>query len=186
MTITPRPINRRRLSIALLLASLATTSLLAATQAFNEYQLKAVFLFRFAQFVEWPAAKTGPFTICVLGQDPFDAYLEETVRDERIGEQSVTVRQLRSPAELRDCRIVYIHRTEAPRLSAMLEALRGIDVLTVSDAFGFAEQGGMIELVTSDNRIRLKINVEAARNVKLSISSKLLRPATIVATGTTP
>ncbi len=40
----------------------------------------------------------------------------------------------------------------------------------------------MIQFVTENSRIRLRINVESARAAGLTISSKLLRPAEIVAT----
>lgn len=166
-----------------LLACLAGMTLFAAVPAFNEYQLKAVFLFRFAQFVEWPASPADePFSLCIFGDDPFDSYLVETVRGEMIAGQPFTIQSLRSVSESHNCRILYIHRSEKPQLPTLLEALEGRAVLTVSDASDFAQQGGMIEFVTTENRIRLKINVEAARSAELVISSKLLRPATIVAT----
>jgi hypothetical protein len=41
----------------------------------------------------------------------------------------------------------------------------------------------MIRFVTIDNKIRLRVNVEAARAAGLTISSKLLRPAQIVSHG---
>ena len=43
--------------------------------AIDEYQVKAVFLFNFAKFVEWPAtafkSANEPIRICLLGQNPF-------------------------------------------------------------------------------------------------------------------
>jgi hypothetical protein len=38
----------------------------------------------------------------------------------------------------------------------------------------------MVRFVTESGKIRLRINVEAARSAGLIISSKILRPATIV------
>jgi hypothetical protein len=172
------------------LASLGTWLCFAgsvtAAQTFNEYQLKAVFLFRFTQFVEWPAATAGsaaPFAICVLGDDPFAAYLDETVRGETVQSRPIVVQRFDKADGGQNCSISFISASERDRIKPLAASLRDRGVLTVGDTSNFAEQGGMIELVTDDNRIRLKINVEAARTANLQISSKLLRPATIVKGG---
>jgi hypothetical protein len=158
----------------------------AQTPTFNEYQLKAVFLFNFAQFVDWPqagAAQTNDsFTICVLGNDPFDRYLYDTVRGEKLNERNFIVRRFRSVEEIDDCRILFISNSEIHRVRQVLAGLKDKSILTVSDVDRFADLGGIVEFVTAEKHIRLKINVEAARAANLTISSKLLRPATIVAT----
>src|SRR6266700_7057796 len=63
----------------------------AQTVISDENQIKAVFLFNFAQFVEWPArafpGKEAPLVIGILGEDPFGNYLDELVSGEKIGER---------------------------------------------------------------------------------------------------
>jgi YfiR/HmsC-like len=151
-----------------------------------EYQIKAVFLFNFAQFVEWPASafpdSGGPLVIGVLGEDPFGSYLDETVRGETAHGRPIDVRRLDRLDEITGCHILFISRGELHRLDEIRSTLRGRSVLTVSDAEGFASRGGMIRFVTDRNRIRLRINLEAARAAHLTLSSKLLRPARIVST----
>jgi uncharacterized protein DUF4154 len=152
-----------------------------------EYQLKAVFLFNFAQFVEWPTeafpeART-PLIIGVLGQDPFGAYLDETVRGETVNGRPLAVQRYLRVDEVKTCHILFVSRSEVNRLEPILTHLKGRNILTVSDAVGFAELGGIIRFVTERNKIRLRINLEAAKGANLTISSKLLRPAEIVTTG---
>lgn len=155
-------------------------------EAPTEYQVKAVFVFNFAHFVEWPAqaftAPNQPFVIGILGTDPFGARLDEAVRGEQIGQHPLSVRRFRSVDEIGDCQILYIDRSESAQLRQILAALGRRSTLTVSDLDGAAQGGVMIQFVTENNRIRLRINVEAARAAGLTISSKLLRPAEIVAT----
>jgi hypothetical protein len=152
-----------------------------------EYRLKAVFLFNFAQFVEWPASAfpepDSPLVIGVLGEDPFGAYLDETVRGETVNDHPLTVRRYRRVEEIGACHILFVSRAEQGHLGAILDSLKDRSVLTVSDADGFTRRGGMIRFVTEENRIRLRVNLEAARAANLTISSKLLRPAQIVSTG---
>lgn len=150
----------------------------------SEYQVKAVFLFNFAQFVDWPAAafpdSVTPLVIGILGDDPFGGVLDQTVRDERLGARAFRVRRYQSVDEITTCHILFISRAEGPRSNVILAGLKHRPILTVSEADGFAERGGMIRFVTDRNRIRLQINLEAAEAAHLTISSKLLRVAEIV------
>jgi hypothetical protein len=159
----------------------------AQSSASPEYQLKAVFLFNFAQFVEWPAtAFPGPDTplvIGVLGKDPFGSYLDETVRGETVNGRPLVVRRYRGVEEIGACHILFVSRQEEGRLQGVLDSLRGRSILTVSDAERFSTRGGMIRFITDHNRIRLRINLEAAQAAHLTLSSKLLRPAQIVSRG---
>jgi hypothetical protein len=151
----------------------------------REYQVKAVFLFNFTQFVDWPPAAfpedTSPLVIGVLGDDPFGSYLDEIVKGEQVNNRRLMVRRYKRPEDIRACQVLFISRSEDKNLEKALGALKGTDVLTVSDADAFAARGGMIQLATENGKIRLKINIDAAKASSLTISSKLLRSAEIVA-----
>jgi hypothetical protein len=175
--------------LALLIATLV--SLVASGLAYStsesspEYQVKAVFLFNFAQFVEWPprsfADSGAPFVIGVLGTDPFGSALEGAVRGETLNGRSFVIERYRSVTEIRHCQILFISRSEAAHIEEIGAALAAQSILTVSDIEGSAQRGVMIRFVAENNRIRLRINVDAAKAAGLSISSKLLRPAELVA-----
>jgi hypothetical protein len=159
----------------------------AQTASPPEYQVKAVFLFNFAQFVEWPTnafpdAQT-PLVIGVLGDDPFGTYLDETVRGERVNNRKLVVQRFRRVEEIQICHVLFISQSEAERLEQILNGLKGRNILTVSDTDSFTRRGGMIRFSTEKNKIRLRINLEAAKAARLTISSKLLRPAEIVTPG---
>jgi hypothetical protein len=153
----------------------------------SEYQVKAVFLFNFTQFVDWPPeafpGPDAPFVIGVLGQDPFGPQLDEVVRGETVNRRPLVIERYRSVAEIRDCNILFIGSTERGHLDEILAALKGRSILTVSDADPDGQRGVMIRLVNENNRIRLRIDVSAAKAGNLTISSKLLRPAEIVGPG---
>jgi uncharacterized protein DUF4154 len=95
----------------------------------------------------------------------------------------LAVQRSRRVEEIRGCHILFVGREEQERLGEILDTLKGRPTLTVSDADGFSRRGGMIGFMTDRNRIRLRINLEAARAAELTLSSKLLRPAQIVRTG---
>ncbi len=159
----------------------------AQAPATREYQIKAVFLFNFAQFVEWPAAAfasaDSPIVIGVVGDDPFDGALDATVRGEKINDRPLVVRRYRRGEDVTGCHILFISSSESARLGEILAPLQNHPVLTVGDMEGFSLRGGMIRFLTENNRTRLRINLAAAKAAQLVISSKLLRPAEIVAPG---
>ena len=150
----------------------------------REYDLKAAFLFNFAQFVEWPPEAfpdaSSPFVICVLGDDPFGKSLDEIVAHETIRNRRIAVRRHRDVEEISSCQIVYVGASETPRLSHILAALDGKRILSVGETDPFTAHNGIIQFLVVENRLRLRINIEAAKVAKLSISSQLLRQAEIV------
>ena len=156
----------------------------AAVAAPSEYQVKAVFLFNFAQFVEWPAQAfpdpQAPFVIGVLGKDPFGPDLDTVVRGETVDHRPLAIERYRNIGELHNCNILFIGRSEVGELPHILEVLKGRSILTVTDAEDGDPGGVMIRLVNRSNRIKLRIDVGAAKAGNLVISSKLLRPAEIV------
>ncbi len=148
-----------------------------------EYQVKAVFLFNFAQFVEWPATAFAdahaPLVIGVLGEDPFGTYLDKLVQSEKVGGRSLEVRRFRQLEDVSGCHLLFVGHNAAAT-DRMAEALHDRPVLTVGDTEDFSRLGGMVRFVTENGKIRLRINVTAAQESGLVISSKLLRWATIV------
>lgn len=179
-------VSRRARILAALFVGLGAIGRVASQPATPtpEYQVKAVFLFNFTQFVEWPGdafpGVQAPLIIGVLGNDPFGAYLDETVQAETINGHSLAVRRYRRVDEIDHCHVLFVSRSERPRLRSILAALRNRPILTVSDMEEFATAGGIIRLLTQQNKIRMRINLDAARTAQLTISSKLLRAAEIV------
>jgi hypothetical protein len=154
-------------------------------QVSKEYQIKAVFLWRLAQFVEWPtnafASAQAPITIGVLGDNPFGEALDLAVRDETAHGRKLVVRQSDRIEDIRSCHLLYISRSEARRASAVTSALAGKPVLTVSDVDGFADlPNGMIQFVTVQSRVTFRINLEAAKAAGLVLDARLLRMAEVI------
>jgi hypothetical protein len=158
----------------------------ASAQTIDEYQVKAAFLYNFAKFVEWPALtfKTDkdPLRICVLGQDPFGNALVGGVGGKTVVGRPLVVSDISDVGQGSDCQILFIGSSERKRLRAIFAELRATGVLTVGETEGFATQGGIVNFKLEDGRVRLEINIEAAGQAKLRISSKVLNLAQIVNT----
>ena len=163
---------------------LLAASHLLGQQKPTDYQVKAAYLYNFGRFVEWPAkdttAKNDAFTVCVLGQDPFGSTLDATLRGETIGGKSIVAKRISSPQESVNCQILYLSAAEAGRLNKIMGDLDKEAVLTVSDMPRFSQRGGMIEFVLEGNRVRFEVNLSATQHAGLTLSSELLKVATVV------
>ena len=158
----------------------------AQTTSAREYEIKAAFLLNFSRFVEWPSdafnGLEASLVIGVLGDDPFGAILDGVMKDEKNGAHPVVVERYRNADEVRNCHILFINYEQPEQLEKAFETLKGRSVLTVGDTQGFARRGGMIRFMMVNNKIRLRINPEAAQAAGLVLSSKLLKMADIVST----
>lgn len=151
----------------------------AQTPVAIEYRLKAVFLYNFTQFVEWPdnsfSSDNAPMIIGILGTDPFGSYLEETVAGEKINGHPLRVQYYNTVEEIGVCQILFINVADKTKREQIIAKLKGRNILTVSDAPDFLLQGGMIRFFTKQDKIKLQVNLEETKTANLVISSKLLR-----------
>jgi hypothetical protein len=148
-----------------------------------EYAVKATYLYKLAPFVTWPAEEfaspDAPFRICVVGDDPFDDFLEKAVAGRRFGNHAFEVRRLDSLTPDADCQVAFLSHVPSQSISQALEAVRGKPVLTVVDST-VPERGGIMQFVIRHGRVRFEIDTGAAARNHLTISSKLLNLALVV------
>jgi hypothetical protein len=150
-----------------------------AAAAAAEPQVKAAFIYNFAQFVQWPTAGQTPgvVTMCVLGTSALGNFLS-ALSGRPVGGATLRVRTVAGDQPF--CNILVIPDGEADQLPAALEKSRGGHVLIVGETPGLAERGAAINLFLEQNRVRFEVNIDAAKRAGLAISSQLLRLARIV------
>lgn len=144
----------------------------------SEYKVKAVFIYNFTRFVEWPAEKfndaSAPFIIGVYGKDAVSKFLEEAVAGETLQGRPIQVQKISNLQNINNCHLVFLSNSEKDEMKAFISEAGNNGILTVSDADKFTENGGMIRLFTRHGKIGIQINAEKARAAGLGISSKLL------------
>lgn len=150
----------------------------------SEYELKAAFIFNFIKFVEW-SNRSGidhldSLPLCILGKDPFGTAIDK-LEGKKVQEYTVHIKRLTSLNDNSGCRVLFISQSETDKLPKLFDVLsQKKGILTISDIKGFASNGGVIELVLNENRVRFIVNTAAAKNSDLYLSSKILRLANVV------
>jgi hypothetical protein len=146
----------------------------------TEYQVKAAYLYNFGKFVQWPTraaeSEGDPFGICVLGENPFGTAFE-ALAGQTINGHKVVTWQISKAQDAEKCSVLFIGVSEKERISIILAALKKFPILTVSDMPHFVTQGGMIQFVMRNNKIRFEVNRTAAEGAGLNLSSELLKVA---------
>lgn len=147
----------------------------------TEYELKAIFIQRFAQFIEWPEGtfenNLSPFVITIVGESPLKQAFE-TLNIESFKKRKLVLKQIFVLNEdLRKSHIVFVSLSESYRIKEIFSLINGASGLTIGEFQGFAESGGMINLIPNDNRIGFEVNKKTASEVGIFISSKVLRLA---------
>lgn len=167
-----------------LLACGASLAHAADGDAVEEYRLKAAFVSKFAGFVDWPAqawkSASDPIVICVLGENPFGSALDQAISGKTVHDHKLAARYAATVRQCATCQIVFISSSERKHFRSVLKEIPHFGVLTVSDADNFTDDGGMIDLPLESDRVRIVINIDAAEQAGLHISSKLLSLARIV------
>jgi len=146
-----------------------------------EVQIKAAFLYKFGEFVQWPPAALAkpdaPFAIGVMGADDVAAALEQVVAERTVQGRPVVVRRLRRGESLTGLHMLFIGREDSARLGDILAAAKGQPLLTVTESDNAISQGSVINFVAEDQKVRFDIALPPAERGQLKISSRLLAVA---------
>lgn len=141
-----------------------------------EDAIKATFLYKFADFVQWPAdsAATGAFTLCAVGDDAVTAVIDRAAAGQRVRDRPIVLRHLQQVSPADGCNAAYLAGSTVQSAEAAAMALRGSPVLTVADSRNHPEAVAVIKFVIADGRVRFDVDDAEAAGDRLTISSRLL------------
>lgn len=168
--------KKSRWSMATLMALLCAWGV-GVTQTPRDSDVEAAYLFNFAKFMHTRVHSPDKFTIAVVGKSSVGPMLETLATNEQVDGRPLKVVHAATADQARDCDIVFLGETEAPRLDRDIAALAGSNALTVSNIPEFARHGGMIQFQVVDSRVRFLVNLDAANKEKITLSSELLKVA---------
>jgi hypothetical protein len=163
-------------ALAAVLAAALALAPAPARAGQDEAELKAAFIYRFAQLTQWPPPPLREFTYCVAG----DAALQEALRAmvQRAGGAIPTrLQALGEPQRAPQCQLLVLGGSERGQLRRWLEALGDDPVLVVGDSAESFRNGAVIGLVIEPNGLAFRINQTAARRRGLALSYQMLKLA---------
>jgi len=170
----------RVLVLAIAMTTLISNAAYADTS--REYQLKSAYILNFARFIYWPSgsflSSTDEFNICVYGESPFGESLDYLL-GKKVQSRSIEISYKEAMNNLEECHILFVSKSEHGNYEGMLSRVPQ-SVLTVSDIEGFSSEGGMIEFVRVDNKVKFAINVTQSTKSGIKYKSQLLEVAELL------
>jgi hypothetical protein len=152
-----------------------------------EYRVKAAFLYRFAGYVNWPPAAfvrpDTPVTIAVIGAEALVAELEKAVIGRTVSDRVVAVKRYQPGDSLTGVHVLFVGKSDAPRLTQLIKAAQASSILTVTEFEGALRHGSVINFIIAEQRVRFEISLDSAEKSGLKMSSRLLAVAQNVVTG---
>ncbi len=146
----------------------------------REESIKVAYLYNFAKFSYWKDfPEDAPLHIQIVGTHPFGESVR-VIASKKVAGHAIEILVLPQVNPERTLHILFISTSHAAKLPSVLAAVAGKEVLTISDIVGFADKGGMIELVEKENNIQFRINLDAAKKAGVELSSQMLRLANSV------
>lgn len=189
----------RRMTPWMLVAGLALCPLAAASPregAYGAEVVRAVMLFNFVRFTDWPEsalAENDPYVIGVAGDRALEDELFKLAERQTIRDRRVRVVRVNSLRTLAGCHALYVGPTSrldeegAPGVDELLREIGKKPVLTISDSATFLAQGGIINVYVGDEgKLRFEIAPKHAADAGLVLSSRLLALARIVDASASP
>ncbi len=173
-----------RIRIALLLL-ISISPWAHADKSAMEYKVKAAYIYNFTKFITWPQQISEQFNICVIGENPFGNLLEP-LRKRTVSGAPIVVEYLAAGQSLKHCHIAYFEMAE---YDADKSGSNEAGILTITslersifdeDVESQTERSSVITFLIKNDRVKLRINVDAAKAKSFKISAKLLELAELV------
>jgi hypothetical protein len=146
-----------------------------------EYDVKAVFLFNFTRYLEWPEDRgSEAFTIVVLGESGIVAPLQEIARKKTVGAKPIVVRSCSEIGQIGRPQMLFIARSAGASLPRILAFVRGAEILTIGEEEGLGARGLAVNFVVRDGAIRFEMNEKVLKEARIQTGSQLLKLAILV------
>lgn len=147
---------------------------------YEEYELKAGFLYNFFNFIKWPDrsfdAPNSPFVLVIIGGGGSkDRTVEHALQNSFVGPRPLKIITTSSAEDLGKAHMVFfLESYKNSDLPKVLAQLKGKPVITVGEEKNFITLGGDINFVQKGAKIKFQINPASTEKADLKISSRLL------------
>lgn len=156
----------------------AISNLANANEAEAKLQVKAQFIYNFANYVEWPkdafANESSPIRTCLFGNVDFAPYLM-SFEGVQIGDREMLIIQTTDIKQIQSgCHILFVGEDRQVQLPHFWSSIQYLYVLSIGEMMGFAENGGIINIFRTTDHLQFDVNINNALINGLFLDSDLL------------
>lgn len=149
--------------------------LIATTVRAQDEKFKALFMYNFTKYIEWPQAKqSGDFVIGVLGNSAIVGELNAIASKKTVGAQSIKVKEVAASDEVTKLHILFVAEDKSGDVDALVEKIKGKGVVLITDKPGFAKEKSGINYVKEDGKQKFEVSNKHLSEEGVKVSSQLL------------
>lgn len=142
----------------------------------KEYALKAAFLYRFIDYVNWKDySKNQTFKIAILEESPITTSLLDIPKNRKID-----IKEYKNLDEISFCNILFVPYNSTIPIETILSKFSGKPVLIVTERKGYGSKGAHMNFIIVENKLKFEVNLKAINKSGIGVSSFLLKHAIIV------
>ena len=142
----------------------------------SNLQLKAQFIARFVQFIQWPPPPAAEFVYCIAADETMLKAFHQ-VKLVGANQQAFKILSINTPENAKDCHVLYLKSSDKAELQQWQERLLQAPILVISDNSEAFRQLAIIVLVSGPDKMSFRINKTLADSRGLVLSSQLLKLA---------
>jgi hypothetical protein len=146
----------------------------------NESAIKAMFIYNFTKYIDWPPDQKENFTIAILGQSEVGNDMLHIASNKKVNNKHIIIKNIQQINGDENYEILFIPESEKDKLKNAAEILQGKGVLLITESKNMAQQGSCINIISLDGKFRFELNENAIRKQGLKVSHQLLTLAIIV------
>ena len=148
---------------------------LCITAKAQDEKFKALFMYNFTKYIEWPQNKqSGDFVIGVIGSPAIAGELNAIAQRKTVGSQAIKIKEISSSDEMAKMHIVYVAEGKSDDAAAIAGKIKGKGVVLITDKQGFAQSTSGINYVKKDGKQSFEINQKHLENSGVKVSSQLM------------
>lgn len=170
-----------RISALCLGLIICQSGLAQATRLSLEDRVKAAFLYKFCNYIEWPdtafSNANAPLIIAVVGADAIAHELEQVTVGRDIKGRSIKIESYTPDRLPQQAHLLFVSRKASTRHPDWLKTYKKKPVMLVTDSPNGLDLGSGINFLIDGDRVRFDISLTTVKAQQLRIGSPLLSVA---------
>ena len=143
-------------------------------------KFKALFIYNFTKYIEWPAINGNDFKITILGNDNLVNELNSIASKKKVGQRSINVIAAKSSSEVTDCQIIFISQNNMAELPILAGKAKNNNILIITEKPNSCVQGASLNFVSKNGNLNFEISKTNIENAGMKVSSSLLGMGIVV------
>jgi hypothetical protein len=170
------------MTMAALGALIASQAVLAqvVASAPSDVEVRAAFLYRFLDYVEWERAHLDadqPIVIGVVGSDEMLDQVRKTVAGRRAHGHPIEVRKMALGDDPTAIQVVYVGASSSAALATIAKRAQAASALVVTNADNALALGSDINFIEADGHVRFEVDLSNVERSGLKLGSGMLSVA---------